>query len=131
MNRENIRQFSEKDAVAFEAYEQELEEFVKAIDPLLDTDAIDIRSTLCILPLRLVLIDEYNFRALKNASMIDKIKLLMQNWQLIQSAKILGPHAQAFFELMTAPTAKILDKWWEKRQSCHRFTNILGLSRSP
>ena len=81
--------------------------------------------------IRLVLIDENNFRALKNTSMIDKIKLLRQNWQLIQSAKILGPHAQAFFELMTAPTAKILDKWWEKRQSCHRFTNILGLSRSP
>ena len=61
--------------------------------------------------IRLVLIDEYNFRALKNSSMIDKIKLLMKNWQLIQSAKILGPHAQAFFELMTAPTTKILDKW--------------------
>ena len=51
MNKENIRKFSEKDAEAFEAYEQELEQFVKAIDPLLDTDAIDIRSTLCILPL--------------------------------------------------------------------------------
>ena len=44
MNRENISRFSEKDAAAFEAFEQELEEIVKAIDPLLDTAAIDVRS---------------------------------------------------------------------------------------
>ena len=44
MNRENISRFSEKDAPAFEAFEQELEEIVKAIDPLLDTAAIDVRS---------------------------------------------------------------------------------------
>ena len=51
-------------------------------------------------------------RALKDATMLDKMKLLKHNWQLVKSAKILGPHAQAFLELMTAPTAKILDKWW-------------------
>ena len=51
------------------------------------------------------------FRKLKDASIFEKIKVLQQNWQLIKSAKILGPHAQAFYELMTAPTTKILDKW--------------------
>ena len=55
---------------------------------------------------------ENNARALKDASILDKMKLLKHNWQLVKSAKILGPHAQAFLELMTAPTAKILDKWW-------------------
>ena len=45
MNKENISKFSEEDAEAYEAYEQELEQFVKAIDPLLDTDAIDVRYT--------------------------------------------------------------------------------------
>ena len=44
MNRENISRFSAKDAAAFEAFEHELEEIVKAIDPLLDTAAIDVRS---------------------------------------------------------------------------------------
>ena len=43
MNKENIGKFSEKDAIAYEAYEQELEQFVKAIDPLLDAAAIDVR----------------------------------------------------------------------------------------
>ena len=59
---------------------------------------------------------ENNARALKDASILDKMKLLKDNWQLVKSAKILGPHAQAFLELMTAPTAKILDKWWVKHK---------------
>ena len=47
MNKENISKFSEEDAEAYEAYEHELEQFVKAIDPLLDTDAIDVRYAQC------------------------------------------------------------------------------------
>merc|ERR1712137_948387 len=42
-----------------------------------------------------------------------KMKILKQHWHLVKSAKIIGPHAQAFYELMTAPTTKILDKWFE------------------
>ena len=53
----------------------------------------------------------YTYRALKDASIFEKMKILKQNWHLIQSAKIIGPYAQAFYELMTAPTTKILDKW--------------------
>ena len=47
MNKENISKFSEEDAEAYEVYEHELEQFVKAIDPLLDTDAIDVRYAQC------------------------------------------------------------------------------------
>ena len=43
MNKENISKFSKKDAIAYEEYEHELEQFVKAIDPLLDSAAIDVR----------------------------------------------------------------------------------------
>ena len=50
-------------------------------------------------------------RALKDASFFEKMKILKQHWHLVKSAKIIGPHAQAFYELMTAPTTKILDKW--------------------
>ena len=46
-----------------------------------------------------------------NASVLEKMKILKQNWHLLKSARILGPHVQAFYELMTAPTKKILDKW--------------------
>ena len=110
MNKENISKFSEEDAEAYEVYEQELEQFVKAIDPLLDTEAIDVRYAECVIDFYLCM--ENIARALKDATMLYKMKLLKHNWQLVKSAKILGPHAQAFLELMTAPTAKILDKWW-------------------
>ena len=43
MNKENISKFSKKDAIAYQEYEHELEQFVKAIDPLLDAAAVDVR----------------------------------------------------------------------------------------
>jgi len=94
MNKAQIGQFSVKDAEKYEEYEAQLEEFVKAVDPLLDTAAVDVRNVM-------------------DSSLLDKLKLLKDNWQLVKSAKILGPHAAAFYELMTAPTTKILDKWFE------------------
>jgi len=94
MNKAQIGQFSVKDAEKYEEYEAQLEEFVKAVDPLLDTAAVDVRNVM-------------------DSSLLDKLKLLKDNWQLVKSAKILGPHAAAFYELMTSPTTKILDKWFE------------------
>ena len=32
-----------KDAIAYQEYEHELEQFVKAVDPLLDAAAVDVR----------------------------------------------------------------------------------------
>ena len=43
MNKAQIGQFSVKDAEKYEEYEAQLEEFVKAVDPLLDTAAVDVR----------------------------------------------------------------------------------------
>ena len=43
MNKENISKFSKKDAIAYQEYEHELEQFVKAVDPLLDAAAVDVR----------------------------------------------------------------------------------------
>ena len=94
MNHAQISQFSARDADKYVEYEHQLETFVQAVDPLLDSAAIDLRR-------------------LSDSSLIDKLKLLSQNWNLVKSAKILGPHAAAFYELMTAPTTKILDKWFE------------------
>jgi len=94
LNHQQISQFSEKDAKKYVEYEEELEKFVKAVDPLLDHAAIDVQ-------------------ALSEASIFEKIKILKNNLHLLESAKVLGPTASAFYELMTAPTTKILDKWFE------------------
>ena len=91
-NKEQIAQFSKRDAEMYEKFEEQLEQFVAAVDPLLDTAAIDLRG-------------------LKDASLINKMGMIRENWHLYKSAKILGPNAAAFYELMTAPTTKILDKW--------------------
>ena len=91
-NKQQIAQFSQRDADNYEKFEEQLEQFVAAVDPLLDSAALDLRR-------------------LKDASLLEKMKMIRENWQLYRSAKILGPHAAAFYELMTAPTSKILDKW--------------------
>lgn len=93
-NFKEISKFSVKDAENYSKYEEELEQFVKAVDPLLDHAAIDLET-------------------LSEASVLEKIKVLQQNMHLLRSAKVLGPVASSFYELMTAPTTKILDKWFE------------------
>jgi len=93
-NHAEISKFSKKDADMFALYESELEKFVEAVDPLLDHAAIDLKS-------------------FANASVIEKIGLLKQNLHLLKAGKIVGPVANNFYELMTAPTTKILDKWFE------------------
>ena len=91
-NTEQISQFSQKDAENFQKFEEQLDVFAAAVDPLLDNAAIDLRS-------------------LGDASFLQKVQIIKDNWQLVKSAKILGPRAAEFYELMTAPTTKILDKW--------------------
>jgi len=93
-NESEIGKFSEADGKNYAVYEQELENFVKAVDPLLDYAAIDLKS-------------------FSKASIFEKISLLKQNIHLIKAGRIVGPVAANFYELMTAPTTKILDKWFE------------------
>jgi len=93
-NKEQIAQFSQRDADIYEKFEEQLDQFVQAVDPLLDHAALDLRN-------------------LQDASLLQKMKKIRDNWHLYKSAKILGPHAASFYELMTAPTTKILDKWFE------------------
>merc|ERR1712013_164944 len=70
MNHQQISQFSERDAAKYVEYEEELEQFVKAVDPLLDHAAVDVQ-------------------ALSEASIFEKIKILKSNMHLLKSAKIL------------------------------------------
>jgi len=93
-NHDQISQFSVKDADNYEKYEQELEKFVEAVDPLLDHAPIDMGK-------------------MTDASLMQKMAILKKNWHLIKAGKIVGPVANSFYELMTAPTTKILDKWFE------------------
>ena len=64
-----------------------LNKMVTAVDPLLDHSPPDMQQ-----------------------SLMGKIKSV---WPLAEAAKKLGNDAHLFYEMMTAPTTKILNKWFE------------------
>ena len=86
-NKAQIAQFSEKDAKNFGEYEAMLNKMVAAVDPILDSSPPDLREGL--------------------------FKKMKAGWPLLEAAKTLGNDAHLFYEMMTAPTAKILSKWFE------------------
>ena len=86
-NKAQIAQFSKKDSEKFGEYEAMLAKMVAAVDPLLDHAPPDMRQNI-----------------------FQKIKA---GWPLLEAAKQLGSDANLFYEMMTAPTTKILDKWFE------------------
>ena len=86
-NMAQIAQFSKKDAENFGKYEAMLSKMVAAVDPLLDNPPPDLRQNI-----------------------FQKIKAGLP---LLEAAKQLGTDAHLFYEMMTAPTTKILDKWFE------------------
>ena len=86
-NKAQIAQFSARDAEKFGEYEAMLNKMVTAVDPLLDHSPPDMQQ-----------------------SLMGKIKSV---WPLAEAAKKLGNDAHLFYEMMTAPTTKILNKWFE------------------
>ena len=86
-NKAQIAQFSVKDAEKFGEYEAMLNGIVAAVDPLLDHAPPNLYGNLT-----------------------DKIKT---GWPLAKAGLKLGNDANLFYEMMTAPTTKILNKWFE------------------
>ena len=86
-NKAQIAQFSQRDAKKFGEYEAMLNKMVTAVDPLLDHSPPDMQQ-----------------------SLLGKI---FSVWPLAMAAEKLGQDAHLFYEMMTAPTTKILNKWFE------------------
>lgn len=87
-NKAQIAQFSLADAEAFGQYEKMLNQFVDAVDPLLDHSPPDMNQGL--------------------------VKQFKSALPLLKAAQKLGKdYTGLFYEMMTAPTTKILDKWFE------------------
>ncbi len=86
-NKAQIGQFSKADAEKFGQYEAMLNKIVEAVDPLLDHSPPDLRQ-----------------------SLLAKAKA---GWPLLKAGQKLGNEAHLFYEMMTAPTTKILNKWFE------------------
>lgn len=113
-NSRQIAQFSQKDAKVFSEYEHQLERIVSAIDPLLDNPAVSLPSIM-------------------SSSLKDKWSSLKPVRALMGSVKSMGSDIQAFYELMTAPAQKILDRWFESEplKATLATDSVIGAMASP
>ncbi|XP_061192846.1 pyridine nucleotide-disulfide oxidoreductase domain-containing protein 2-like [Saccostrea echinata] len=109
-----IAQFSEKDAKSFVEYEKQLDDIVTAIDPLLDSPPPYLPS-------------------LTSGKLRETLKTLPAIKTLLKSLKTLGKDGDAFYELMTAPTTKILNRWFESEplKATLATDSVIGAMMSP
>ncbi|XP_022111005.1 pyridine nucleotide-disulfide oxidoreductase domain-containing protein 2-like [Acanthaster planci] len=89
-----IAQFSEKDAKEYFIYTKLIEEIGVAIEPLLDASPV-------------------NLSALGKGSFKERMDMWPAIKALLKTGSFLGKNLPMFYELMTAPVAKILDRWFE------------------
>lgn len=93
-NCSQIAQFSSKDAQNFPRYEAQLQRFAAGIGPLLDAAPPKPAS-------------------LVDGSLLDRLKALPTLRPLLQAGGLLAGELPEFLELLTAPTSRILDRWFE------------------
>jgi phytoene dehydrogenase-like protein len=91
LNRKEISKFSEKDAVAFDKYEEKMTKFVKALNHLVDHRPPNLGNNKGL----------FSFRRLKELK------------PALKALQAVGLHLPEFHELLTGSAGKILDKWFE------------------
>ncbi|PIK35212.1 putative pyridine nucleotide-disulfide oxidoreductase domain-containing protein 2 [Apostichopus japonicus] len=80
--------------VAFPEYEKYIAKLGEAIEPLLDMSPVDIQS-------------------LTEGTLRKRLKALPALRTLMQTGLALGKDIPAFYEILTAPAKKILDRWFD------------------
>lgn len=110
-NAEQIAQFSTSDAKKFSEYEAELDRIVSALDSLLDNEPAPLTTT--------------GLKGLwKSRSPI---------MALAKSVRSIGKDIPAFYDLMTAPAQKVLDRWFESEplKATLATDSVIGAMTSP
>ncbi|XP_061259037.1 pyridine nucleotide-disulfide oxidoreductase domain-containing protein 2 isoform X2 [Bos javanicus] len=87
-NQKQIAQFSKKDAQAFPKYEAFMDRLALAIDPLLDSAPVDLE-------------------AFQRGSLLQRLKSLSTLKPLWQAGCILGAQLPQYYQVLTAPAAKV------------------------
>lgn len=107
-NQREIAQFSQRDAENYPKYEHFISEVVHAFEPLMDYEPLDLQR-----PFH---------------------KLLPHLYLLFKTVQPLGlRNAVDFYELMTAPISKIMNKWFESDvlKATLGTDGVIGLAASP
>jgi phytoene dehydrogenase-like protein len=115
-NAKQIAQFSVKDAEAYNLYGEQMMRVVEALDPLLDTTPLHAPSWIG--PNRSFIGAWKNWTSLK-ALMYTGIKL--------------GRDVLPFYEFLTAPSAKVLNRWFEcdPLKASLSTDSVVGAMTSP
>ncbi|XP_067948100.1 pyridine nucleotide-disulfide oxidoreductase domain-containing protein 2-like [Watersipora subatra] len=114
-NHQQLSQFSKKDADAYPRYEETLEKLVDALQPLLDSSPPDLNKFL-------------------SGSLREKLSEWRHNVKpTIETAKRLGNEIPYFYELLTSPATKILERWFESEplKATLATDAIIGATISP
>nr|XP_012623509.1 pyridine nucleotide-disulfide oxidoreductase domain-containing protein 2 isoform X3 [Microcebus murinus] len=113
-NQKQIAQFSQKDAQAFPRYEEFMSRLALAIDPLLDAAPVDLA-------------------AFQRGSLLQRVRSLSTLKPLLQAGRILGAQLPQYYEVLTAPIAKVLDQWFESEplKATLATDAVIGAMASP
>uniref|UniRef100_A0A8C8ZDT9 Pyridine nucleotide-disulfide oxidoreductase domain-containing protein 2 n=1 Tax=Prolemur simus TaxID=1328070 RepID=A0A8C8ZDT9_PROSS len=113
-NQKQIAQFSQKDAQAFPRYEEFMNRLALAIDPLLDAAPVDLA-------------------AFQRGSLRQRARALSSLKPLLQAGRILGAQLPRYYEVLTAPIAKVLDQWFESEplKATLATDAVIGAMASP
>ncbi|KAL3863107.1 hypothetical protein ACJMK2_004882 [Sinanodonta woodiana] len=114
LNAREIAKFSHRDAERYRQYEAELERIIGAIEPLMDSAPLHLPSVW-------------------SSSFSNKLRFLFAVKRLATSISQMGTDFPAFYKLMTAPAAKILDKWFESEplKATLGTDSVIGANISP
>ncbi|XP_051778905.1 pyridine nucleotide-disulfide oxidoreductase domain-containing protein 2 isoform X2 [Erpetoichthys calabaricus] len=93
-NQHQISVFSKKDAKAYPLYQTHMEKIANAIEPLLDAPPVNIAG-------------------IYSGALKEKLGALRTFMPLLQTGRRLGKSIPDFYELLTAPTTKILNRWFD------------------
>nr|CDJ81685.1 FAD dependent oxidoreductase domain containing protein [Haemonchus contortus] len=108
-NCQEIAKFSLRDAEMFPKYELFIQRIVKALEPLMDEVPLDMSEP-------------------------SKMKFLKKAWRQFRSVRGIGlGNAVDFYELMTAPIAKVMNKWFESDvlKATLGTDGVIGFAASP
>ncbi|XP_066535439.1 pyridine nucleotide-disulfide oxidoreductase domain-containing protein 2 [Hoplias malabaricus] len=113
-NQQEIGKFSEKDAKVFPDYVAYLENLACAIHPLLDASPVDISG-------------------LTRGSLRERMIALKSLKPLVKSGLKLGKNIPDFYELITAPIVKVLNRWFESEplRATLATDSVIGANTSP
>ncbi|CAI4228006.1 unnamed protein product [Auanema sp. JU1783] len=107
-NQEEIAKFSKWDAEQYPKYEHTMSNIIKSLEPLMDQAPINLSQT--------------------------GLPLYQDLWKLYNIVKPLGlKNCVDFYEVMTAPIAKVMDKWFESDvlKATIGTDGVIGAAVSP